>query len=392
MSGTDSSGGSSQEPGHGNAQPASRPPSAPTSSPGGGQGGGQGSWGYGQTGSPSPGGSSNSKALWIVLAAVVGIVVLVLGAVVTLVVVVGGEDEGSSTAGAKADGQARGGSASQPAVVLAYLTAVAEGDAEEALSLAAVDPLTKDFLTDDVLAESAKVAKITEIEVGEVPNEFTSSVPTTFKVGDQTVTQDFSVTKSGEKWKMTAAGSELDFTNMRKNTLPLLINGTSLDVDKVMLFPGAYSMTTGTDHISYGDLGLLTVKSTSDYLSTAELQPTLTPEGEKAYVAAVKASARNCLQKRELSPANCPNQASNDQYKLDKASIKWSQRGTDPYANLQPRLDYENPNLAVSRPSLQLEVKADCDSSSGRCDLRTYSPSEATSDLTKDPLTVQWVD
>ena len=59
MSGTDSSGGSSQEPGHGNVQPTSRPPSAPTSSPGGGQGG----WGYGQTGSPSPGGSSNNKAL-----------------------------------------------------------------------------------------------------------------------------------------------------------------------------------------------------------------------------------------------------------------------------------------------------------------------------------------
>ena len=182
------------------------------------------------------------------------------------------------------------------------------------------------------------------------------------------------------------------WSHLFANTLPLLINGTSLDVDKVMLFPGAYAVTTGTDYVSYGDLGQLTVKSTSDYLSTAELQPTLTPEGEKAYVAAVKASARGCLQRRELSPDNCPNEASNDQYKIDKSTIKWSQRGTDPYANLQPRLDYENPNIAVSRPSLQLEVKADCDSSSGRCDLRTYSSSEATTDLTEDPLAVQWVD
>ena len=73
----------------------------------------------------------------------------------------------------------------------AYLSAVADGDAKKALSLAAVEPLEKDFLTDEVLAESAETAEITDIKVGDVANEFTSSVPATFKIGDQTVTTDF---------------------------------------------------------------------------------------------------------------------------------------------------------------------------------------------------------
>ena len=201
---------------------------------------------------------------------------------------------------------ANGTASSQPDAVKAYLSAVAAGDAKKALSLASVEPLEKDFLTDDVLAESEKIAKITDIKVGDVANEYTSSVPASFKLGDETVTSDFYVTKSGVDWKMREAGSTLDFTSMRKNTLPMMLDGTAVDVDKVTLFPGAYTLSTGSENISYGTTGQFTVKGSTDYLRGSDLTPTLTPEGEQAYVAAVKASTRACLQKRELSPANCP--------------------------------------------------------------------------------------
>ena len=39
---------------------------------------------------------------------------------------------------------------------------------------------------------------------------------------------------------------------MRSNTLPMMLNGKSLDVDKATLFPGSYTLTTGTDKIAYG--------------------------------------------------------------------------------------------------------------------------------------------
>lgn len=417
MSGTESHGGASEEPG-GNpnhypppgsgqsGQPGQYPPPGQQSPAYGGgqypppnqypppgqyppphQGASQGgAYAYGQPpGGPPPGGSGSNRTLWIVLAGVAGFVVLALIAVVALVASSGGDDQAGGTA-AKTD--------TQPAVVKSYLTAIAEGDAKKALSLTAVEPLTKDFLTDEVLAESAKLGKISDIRVGEVANEYTSSVPATFKIGDRTVTQDLSVTKSGDSWKMREAGSELDFTNMRKNTLPLMINGKELDIDKIMLFPGTYTMSTGNDYVSYGETGMFTVQGNADYLRSTDLMPTLTKKGEQAYLAAVKASTRACLAKKDLSPANCPNQAGNSQtFKIAKGTIKWGQRdGTDPFANLKPRLDYENPNVATGRPSLQLEVTADCSSSSGRCTLNTYNSSEAIIDMTREPLAVKWVD
>jgi hypothetical protein len=343
----------------------------------------QGPWTYGQPpGGPPPSGGGN-KTLWIILAGVAGFVVLALVAVVALVVA-GGEDD-PGTPSAKAE--------TQSAAVKQYLEAIAAGDAQKALAMSAVEPLDTQFMTDEVLEASAELGEITDIRVSEVANEFTSMVPATFRIGDQTVTEDFWVTKSGDQWKLRQAGSEFDFTNLRSNTLPLMINGTTLDADKAMLFPGAYQLTTGSDYIGYGPTGQFTVKSNSDFLSSADLQPSLTPAGEKAYVAAVKDSVKSCLQKRELSPANCPNQAGSSQtYKIEKSSIRWSDRSTDPFSNLDPRLDYENPHIATSRPSLQLEITADCNSSSGRCNLRTYSSSEATVDMTADALAVRWED
>jgi hypothetical protein len=48
--------------------------------------------------------------------------------------------------------------------------------------------------------------------------------------------------------------------------------------------------------------------------------------------------------------------------------------------------------LPGGRPSLQLEIKASCNSSSGRCTLDTYNSSQATIDMTKDPLSVKRID
>jgi hypothetical protein len=328
--------------------------------------------------------------LWIILGSVAAFLVLALILVVALVVVANDGDDDPGTAGGGTSG---GKAESQPAAVKAYLNAVADGDAKKALSLAAVQPLDKEFLTDDVLEESAETAKITDIKVSDVANEYTSSVPATFRIGEQTVTENFSVTKSGDDWKMNEVGSTMDFTNMRKNTLPLMLNGKSVEVDKVTLFPGTYTLSTGSDNITYGPTGQLTVKGASDYLSTSDLMPTLSPAGEKAFVAAVKASAQSCLAKRDLSPANCPNRAGNGGYRIEKPTIKWTKRGgTNPFANLQPRLDYESPNVAEVRPSLMLTVRADCSSPTGRCESLTYSGKSATVDMLKEPLVVRWVE
>ncbi len=142
--------------------------------------------------------------------------------------------------------------------------------------------------------------------MGDVASEYTSSVPATFKIGDETVTEDFQVVKSGDDWKMNEVGSTIDFTSTRSNTLPMMLNGKSLEVDKVTLFPGSYTLSTGSDNIAYGTTGEFTVKGSADYLNGSDLTPTLTPEGEQAFVNAVKASTRACLQKNSAQAAELP--------------------------------------------------------------------------------------
>ena len=379
------------QPGYGQAPGQTYPPAGPTFNPTSGGGGYPPSTGgYGGPGGPGgPPSGGSKKGLWIILAAVAAFLVLLLVVVIALVASRGGDD--ASTASGGGSGSAK--TDTQDAVVKSYLQAVAAGDAKKALSLVAQKPATTDFLTDAVLQESAKTAKITEINVPKVQSEYSSIVNASYNVGDESVSETFYVSKTADGYAVKEVGNDLDLSRLRANTLPLLINGKQVETDKVVLFPGVYTVTSGTPNVAYGETGTLTVKGGSDYVSTIDLQPTLTPAGEKAFTAAVRQSTLSCLKKKELSPKNCPNQAGASQtYKIDKASIKWKLKDSDAFANLKPRLDYDNPAMASVYPSLQMEITANCSSPSGRCSLNTYSRGDVKADMTKNPVAVTWED
>ena len=366
------------------------PPAGPTFNPTSGGGGYPPSGGYGGPGGPggTPPSGGSKKGLWIILAAVAAFLVLLLVVVIALVASRGGDDA-TASGGGSGSGSAK--TDTQDAVVKSYLQAVAAGDAKKALSLVAQKPATTDFLTDAVLAESAKAGKITQINVPKVQSEYSSIVNASYSVGDESVSETFYVSKTADGYAIKEVGNDLDLSRLRANTLPLLINGKQVETDKVVLFPGVYTVTSGTPNVSYGETGKLTVKGGSDYVSTIDLQPTLTPAGEKAFTAAVRQSTLSCLKKKDLSPANCPNQAGASQtYKIDKATIAWKLKDSDAFANLKPRLDYDNPALASVYPSLQMEITANCSSPSGRCSLSTYSRGDVKADMTKDPVAVTW--
>lgn len=313
--------------------------------------------------------------------------VLLLVVVIALVASRGGDDAGTASGGGSGPAKTD----TQDAVVKSYLQAIAAGDAKKALSLVAQKPATTDFLTDGVLEESAKAGKITQINVPKVQSEYSSIVNASYSVGDESVSETFYVSKTADGYAVKEVGNDLDLSRLRANTLPLLINGKQVETDKVVLFPGVYTVTSGTPNVAYGETGKLTVKGGSDYVSTIDLQPTLTPAGEKAFTAAVRQSTLSCLKKKELSPTNCPNQAGSSQsYKIDKATIAWKLKDSDAFANLKPRLDYDNPALASVYPSLQMEITASCSSPSGRCSLSTYSRGDVKADMTKTPVAVTW--
>ena len=87
--------------------------------------------------------------------------------------------------------------------VAGYLNAVAAGDADAALRRRAPVPAGK-FMTDQVLAASAKRAPITQISVPDVEDPAASTVSASYRVGKTPVTVDYGVQQVGGVWKLTA--------------------------------------------------------------------------------------------------------------------------------------------------------------------------------------------
>ncbi|MCW2819350.1 MAG: hypothetical protein JWR42_2137, partial [Marmoricola sp.] len=336
-----------------------------------------------------PGSGGSKKLLWIILGAVAAFLVLVI--IVVVAVAASGGDSDRTASGGSGGSGSEVKTGTQDDAVRSYLQAVAAGDAKKALSVVATKPASDDLLTDEVLAESEKLGAITKINVPKVSSDYTTIVNASYSVGDQSVTQTYYVQKTADGYALKDMGDGIDLSRLRANTLPMMINGREVTSDKVYLFPGAYQFSTGNDNVSYGDTGKITIKGGSDYVSTLDLEPTLTQTGEQTFTQAVKASANACLRKKEIAPVNCPNRAGNSKsYRIDKSSIVWRLKNQDAFANLKPRLDYDNPALASVYPSLQFEVKASCNASSGRCSSSTYSSGKVVVDLTQDPVKVTW--
>lgn len=340
----------------------------------------------------NPGGQppKKSKTPLIIGAAVLALVLI--GTIIGVAVVRGGGED--PVAGGGAGGG--GGASSAPAesklpsdAVRGYLEALAAGDATAALGYATTAPSDTTFLTNEALAASLKAGPITAINVPEVNDEYAYQVAASYKIGSQAVNADFSVEKDGDVWKLREVAYDLTLTSVQNKTLPLLINGISAEADKVAVFPGTYVFTTGLKTVDYGKANKLLVKSTSDYPEgMADIQPTITSAGEKAFTDAVEDSLDTCMKSKKVKNANCPN--SFDRItgaQPDNGTLKWSY-DKDALDNMDVRLDYANPAIAESNVSLRLKAKAECDGTP--CTLSAYSNPDPSGNLTKDPIKIVW--
>ena len=388
----------------GPGQPGQRGPGGPGQQGPGQPGGPRGPYGGGYPQSGGPGGQppqkSNARTLIIVGAVVL---LLIIGGVVTGVALLRDPapttDPGPTTQSAP-NSPAASSSAPAPAAkasdaVKSYLDALATGQADAALALSASTPADPTFLTDEVLAQSLKRAPLTDISVPDVDDEYAYKVDATYQLGKQTVSDGIYVEKKGDGWKVKAAYAEVDLQTVREKTLPLSINGVAVKANKVRLFPGSYEFSTGSKNITYGDEGgILLIETPDGYPEgLSDLRATLSSAGDKAFTSAVKASLKKCLAAKELAPKGCPNQTNNsNSYKIDKSTLKWKLRGSDPTDNLEPRLDYQNPVIASASFSLSFEVKADCNAPSGTCEATPYASGRPRVNMLEEPLKVTWSD
>ncbi len=354
----------------------------------GGPAGPGGPGGPNQYGGMPPTQKTNSRLLIIIGAAVLALIILGIGAGVLINsrrgVVAGDPTDPTASQSAPAT--------SKPSdAVKAYLDALAAGQAEAALSLGVDQPADKTFLTDAVLADSNKRAPITAINVPEVTDEYTYSVDASYKMGDESVSDKYNVKKVGDSWKVQDTFAELNLTYARAKTLPMLVNTVAVKTDKIRVFPGSYSFTSGNTYVSYGDDSTLLLKSPSEYPSMSDIKPTLSAAGENAFVGSIKTQVTACVKQKKLAPAGCPFGIKAASYqKFDENTVSWK-LDDGAFDNIKPRLNYENPAIVEASASIPVIFSA---KGTQFGDKTTFGPQKVSgyasmsANLTKNPVKV----
>ena len=287
-----------------------------------------------------------------------------------------GPNTGPSTAPTGGPGGSSAPLAVKPSdAVKSYLEALAAGQAATALSLGDEAPADTSLLTDAVLAQSNKLAPLTDINVPDVNDEYAYQVAASFKLGKQAVNENFSVRKSGDVWKLADTTQDIDLSFSRSASIPMIVNGVRAKTTKLRLFPGTYQFTSGSPNISWGDSGLLVIQSPSDYPSgVTDLRPKLSAAGEKAFVAAVTANVDKCLKSNKVKNSGCPNNVGRVSGGVTpkEGTFKWEATEKDALDSMEPQLDYANESVArVSYLNLGLKATGQCDE--GPCTLTQYT-------------------
>ncbi|MCW2802136.1 MAG: hypothetical protein JWN06_353 [Propionibacteriaceae bacterium] len=297
---------------------------------------------------------SSSKTL-LLGAAVLALLVLVVGG--GLLLNRSGSASGLTDPGVPADpGSLQPGRAGNPSdAVRRYLEALAAGQARAALAAGEDQPGDRSFLTDAVLKDSNSRAPITEIDVPGVTDQNTYSVQASYKIGDQPVTESFSVNRVGGNWKLTKPFAELNIDYARRKTLPMRLNGVPVKNDRVRLFPGSYAFTTGSKYVDYGSDNVLLLKTSSEYPIAKGVKPSLTETGSKAFLKSARAGISKCLDQQKLVPSGCPfGIRLLPGQKIDESTISWK-LAESPWDHVVVGLDAEKPALARAAVQMRFE-------------------------------------
>ncbi|MDZ5078144.1 hypothetical protein [Nesterenkonia sp. HG001] len=377
----------------------------------GGPAGPAGPGGPGQPGGPGgPGGGAGGKGpgKGLIFGIIGGVVLLlvIIAVVLFLVLGRGGGDDGEN-GGGENGGEENGGAAVEPGAdstpdgaVEAYLTALAEGDAEGALSL--IDaPSDTTHMTQEVLDASLELADITEISVNEVEvgeYAFSEEVTATFTVGDEDVTHRFwtSTDDEGDSWYLDAS---ITLSEPSAGALDVTVNGVEFTTsDTYVFFGAAYELDIAHENFTFeGDDNV--VYATDTYISTSDLTPVLTEEAEDTWRQLIISEVEECVASNEKD-AGCgldmPDEISGAE--VIDGSIERSLPSSDQQAleGLEPRLDWSNPNLVstdYASISVEVEYEARAGGSTDLYELWSGDPrwlGDPVVDMTAEELEITW--
>ncbi|RLP06741.1 hypothetical protein [Propionibacterium australiense] len=240
----------------------------------------------GATTGPAPTRNTSKRTLTIVVAVLLALVVIDVMLTASLL---------------RALVEGRDGQAARETVE-AYLTAVAEADAEKARGyLGEVDD--DSLLTDEVLKVSNERAPLTGITVGRVIRtrliDDAYHVQVSYLVGDEEVSTVVRVETTGGlvitsvSWLWLTGVEDVDFT----------VNGAVPDTDEPNVFPGSYELAASNEYLEItGEPIAATEPSIAPYGPSVENELVVSEAGVQMFREKVVAEARKCLASTSLDP------------------------------------------------------------------------------------------
>ncbi|KRC61636.1 hypothetical protein ASE14_12400 [Agromyces sp. Root81] len=320
--------------------------------------------------------------------AIIGIVAGGLALLIALII-------GGVFAVGAAVGAVGGGAGNVEETAEAYLTAIADADAETAVSFleaTASGPL----LTDEALAVSQKLAPLTDIVIGEpdVTGDW-GTVPVTYSIGDTAVSTELSVYRHSDEWKISGGTGQLSVYHL--DGLEPTINGIPVSGEYVDALPGAYEYGVAVDGFAIEGDAVVLMTSPSEYPDTSGMDAALTTEAADAFRQAVSASVDACIATTTLE-AGCglaiPATLSDGTQLTDGTITRSLPAETRAEIGaFDPELDYDVPTLVKGGYLGSVEVTAECtkDGSTGTCSV-LFAPSLGTPsmNLAEDDAVVEW--
>lgn len=281
---------------------------------------------------------------------------------------------------------------SREEVAVGYLTAIAQGDAEKALSYSA-QPQGGPLLTDAVLAESQATAPISDITVAGVTED---SVELSHRLGPEQVTTVVPMqTAADGQWQVQQAAAQVTIEPSPAQ-IPLQIDGqaTLQTADETMLvFPGRHQLSTGAPWLDYTTTEFVVSNPAEPPHVSGEATPT--DGATEAVRSALQDRLDQCAASGELAPEGCPwNLSEPPEQPFEPGSVTLSISG-DPLADLPAPTMNKEDALAHGRISFTLEVSARTSGSNG--DTQEYSDevsveSGYTTDLLTEGPDFIWTD
>ena len=231
----------------------------------------------------------------IVIGLVAAAVVTVLALLAALAVVITRSDSGGSGAGGE----------SAQAAVVAYLEALARGDAATALSYSKSQPVSAELLTDEILGRQIAKWPITDIRVLDTTdNSVVSQVHVTAKFGNEVSETRLLVEKHGG-WKLSNGFIKIDKTQIgQKDAETLTVFGQPVDQPRYV-FPGFVDVGSTSPYLSVTSKPML-LQELAAGVSVMSMSFKLSDAGEQAIRAAIADSFTACTNSNLIRPPNCP--------------------------------------------------------------------------------------